>query len=377
MLHLTYHELLFARVTLTVTDAAGTDAITRAEAQLREVRRKGIAWLLGHIGEDGEPAAWRSRNGYYRLPWTLAVAGEREAAAQVLSWIERNALGADGDLLQGLPRHPFVSAAATYPLTIIAHGAWVLERYDTALAVMKVLRNSFQDPLTGGAYMERPEARVTGQQLLYPTAQLGLTAMATGQADMAHAVYRWFERLLAAQQQLPERLFTMWGRRGLVTDYTDEGAFLAVTDFRLPRQAFYNPGISAAFLSRYHMFTAEPRPRELAKMMLGLVARGTPEQFKYAESMQICKFGWGSALAAEIDPDGGHIENVVRMARWYYESQGADGSWCPSPFLVPDPSLADAMQKTAEHTLWVITMLSSLAGRNRPPVSRPAGALRT
>jgi hypothetical protein len=351
---------------LTVTDTTGTDAIATAAAQLREVRGKGIAWLLDHIGDDGEPAAWQSRNGYYRLPWTLAVAGEREAAARVLSWIERNALSRDGDLLPGLPRHPFVSAAATYPLTIIAHGAWVLERYDTSLAVMRVLRTSFQDPAAGGAYMERPEARVTGRQLLYPTAQLGLTAMATGQADMAHAVYGWFDRLLAAQRELPDRLFTMWGPDGLVTDYTDEDAFLTVTDFRVPRQAFYNPGISASFLSRYHMFAGEPKARELAKMMLGLVAQGTPEQFNYAESMQICKFGWGSALAAEIDPDGGHIGNVVRMARWYHDSQAADGSWYPSGFLVPEPSVADAMQKTAEHTLWVITMLSALAGRNRP-----------
>jgi hypothetical protein len=351
---------------LTATDTTGTEAIATAAAQLREVRRKGIAWLLDHIGDDGEPAAWQSRNGYYRLPWTLAVAGEREAAARVLSWIERNALSPEGDLLPGLPRHPFVAAAATYPLTIIAHGAWVLERYDTSLAVMRVLRDSFQDPVTGGAYMERPEARATSQQLLYPTAQLGLTAMATGQADMAHAVYGWFDRLLAAQRELPDRLFTMWGPDGLVTSYTDEDAFLTVTDFRIPLQAFYNPGISASFLSRYYMFAGEPRARELATMMLGLVARGTPEQFNYAQSMQICKFGWGSALAAEIDPDGGHIDNVIRMARWYYESQATDGSWYPSPFLVPEPSVADAMQKTAEHTLWVITMLSALAGWNRP-----------
>jgi hypothetical protein len=338
---------------LTVSESTETDAIATAAAQLHEVRRKGIAWLLDHIGDDGAPAAWQSRNGYYRLPWTLAVAGEREAAAQVLSWIERNALSRDGDLLPGLPRHPFVSVAATYPLTIIAHGAWVLERYDTAMAVMRVLRSSFQDPVSGGAYLERPEARVTGRQLLYPTAQLGLTAMATGQADMSRAVYGWFERLLAAQPELPDRLFTIWGPDGLVTDYTGADAFLAVTDFRIPRQAFYNPGISAAFLSRYHMYAGEPRARELATMMLGLVARGTPEQFNHAESMQICKFGWGSALAAEIDPDGGHIANVVRMARWYHESQAADGSWCPSPCCPPWPAGTGRRASCIDRARWL------------------------
>ncbi len=54
------------------------------------------------------------------------------------------------------------------------------------------------------------------------------------------------------------------------------------------------------------------------------------------------------------------------MTRWYFESQAAGESWRPSPFPVPDPSVAGAMQKTAGHTLWVTTMPAALAGRDRP-----------
>ncbi|WP_326834704.1 hypothetical protein VSH64_07210 [Amycolatopsis rhabdoformis] len=336
-------------------------SVETAHALLQEVRRKATAWLLDHLGPDGEPDGASVRNGFYRLPWTLASVGERARAAQVLTWAENHAL-ADGDLREGPARTPFVTGAATYPLTILAHGAWVLERYDTARALLDTLEAHYQDPETGGAYMERPEARTTGRQLLYPTMQLGLTALATGRVAMADKVFGWFSRLMAAQRELPDRLFTMWSPDGLVTTPEE---FLTVTDFRVPLQAFYNPGISAAFLSRYHAMTGSPAAKALAQQLLALVGTGTPAQFDHTQSVQICKFGWGSACAADIDPTGDHLANVIRMAQWYSDSQAPDGSWLPSGFLVPEPSVADAMQKTAEHLLWVVTMQASLGGRGR------------
>jgi hypothetical protein len=53
------------------------------------------------------------------------------------------------------------------------------------------------------------------------------------------------------------------------------------------------------------------------------------------------------------------------MVDWYARSQSDDGSWVPSDFLTPTPNVADALYKTAEHTLWVSYMLTSLASRNR------------
>lgn len=58
------------------------------------------------------------------------------------------------------------------------------------------------------------------------------------------------------------------------------------------------------------------------------------------------------------------------MAQWYIDSQRDDGSWVPSGFLVPDPNDSHAMEKTAEHTLWVTFMLGSLAAAaNRGPLA--------
>ncbi|MET7993686.1 hypothetical protein ABZU76_22585 [Amycolatopsis sp. NPDC005232] len=229
-----------------------------AREGLREVRARGVRWLLDHVGDDGKPAAADLRNGYYRMPWTFALVGEHEVAAQVMSWIERNALTATGDLREGVPREAFTSRWATYPHSLLAQGAWALERYDTALALVDTMRKSFQDPETGGAFMERQEVR-TGRQFVFPTAQLGLAALASGQSDVAQAAFGWFDRLWAAQPELPHVLYASWGPNGLRTVADQEDEFISRVDFREPRQAFYNPGISAAFLSRYYMVTRDER----------------------------------------------------------------------------------------------------------------------
>jgi hypothetical protein len=345
---------------LAINDQA-LDMTEAARATLRTVRDLGVRWLLDHIDSDGRPACSAERNGYYRLPWTLAFVGQREAASQVMSWIERQALTAEGDLRPGPAQEPWIEESATYPLSIIAQGAWALERYDTALATMTTLR-SFQDQGSGGAYSERPEVRRSGRQFLFPTAQLGLAALTTGQVDMADRAFQWFTALYAAQTELPDRLFTAWAADGLAMPAPGGSSFMFVTDFRVPRQAFFNPGIGAAFLARYYMQSGDRAALDLARELLLLSANGTDDQFNFTESMQICKFGWGSATTLEVDPTGDHLGHVLRMTRWYADSQGTDGTWVPSPFLVPDPTDSNRMEKTAEHVLWVAMMLSSLSG---------------
>jgi hypothetical protein len=211
--------------------------------------------------------------------------------------------------------------------------------------------------------MERAELR-TGRQFIFPTAQMGLAGLAVGARDVADGAFEWFDRLWAAQPELPHVLYPSWGTEGLRTDgfRDDLDNFISKVDFRRPRQAFYNPGIAAAFLSRYSMVTKNERAIEIMRGILKLAENGTKDQFNYWESMQICKFGWGSAMAMEVDPTGSHRANVLRMAQWYIDSQRDDGSWVPSGFLVAEPNDSHAIEKTAEHTLWVQMMLASLAG---------------
>jgi hypothetical protein len=341
------------------------DTIVEARDVLARVRDRGVAWLLDHVDEDGRPAGADHRNGYHRVPWTLAVVGERAAAGSVLSWVERTALTPEGDLRPGVPREAWTERCATYPLSLLAQGAWALERYDTALAIMHTQR-SFQHPETGGAFSQRPEARPAERQYLFPTAQLGLSGLTTGQWDIAHAAWGWMQRLWAAQPDLPHRLHTAWDTDGLVVDPTPEDRFMCVTDFREPRQAFYNPGIGAAFLSRYGMLTGDASALRMAGDLLDLTAGGTDDQFNYRESMQVCKFGWGSAMALEAGVDGPQVARLLRMTKWYVDSQSERGTWVPSGFLVPEPTVSNEIEKTAEHVLWVTMMDQALAGMDRP-----------
>jgi hypothetical protein len=344
-------------------DHVTTGYATTGEARdrLRDMRDRAVAWLLERVADDGRPAFADEHHGYYRFPWTLAYVGEREAASAVMAWIEHNTLTDDGDLREGVARAAWVSGAATYPLTLIAQGAWLLERYGTALAVMDTLRRNFQDPETGGAYSERPEARTTGYQLSFATAQLGLTSLTTGQTDMADAVFGWYERLMAAQPDLPSKLYPMWGPSGLVTEFPESYRFNALVDFEKPLQTFHNPGIAASFLARYALRNGNAAAQRLSGEFLALNENGTPDQFNHWESTSICKFGWGSAMLLDVGPDPRLVRNILRMTQWYADSQNADGSWVHRTPSRPNPTEAHVMEKTVEHVQWVSMMLTSLA----------------
>lgn len=332
-----------------------------ARAALRLMRDRAVVWLLARLGSDGRPALADEHNGYYRLPWTLAYVGEREAASAVMSWIERHCLTNNGDLRPGPARQAWIEGAATYPLTIIAQGAWVNERYGTAAAVMDTLSSDFQHPQTGGAFWERPEARATGYQFSFPTAQLGLTALTTGRVEMASAVFRWYRRLLDAQPALPHMLYPVWGPDGLVTTVPEQLRFNGAVDFTQPMQAFHNPGIAAAFLARYALSTGDEDAQRMAQNLLALNRGATPAQFNYWESTAICKFGLGAAMLLDLAPEPQLIADIVRMTRWYADGQHRDGSWVHRTPSRPNPTEAHIMEKTVEHLQWIAMMLSSLA----------------
>lgn len=338
--------------------------VDQALDELRRMRDEGVAWLLQRIADNGEPAFADRHNGYYRLPWTLAFVGRREEAAAVLDWIERTALTEDADLRPGPARASWTSVAATYPLTIIAQGAWVLERYGIATALAETLR-SYQDPRTGGAYWERPEARTDGRQLLFPTAQFGLTALAMGRTEEADRVHDWFAELLAAQPDMPARFYVGQRANGLITDVPEADRYNLVVDFRAPRQAFHNPGIGAAFLARYAARTGRADARDSARRLLGLYGGATPELYNFRESTGVCKLGFGAAMLLDLDDDPVLVAHILRMTEWYRDAQSPDGSWTHRTSLRPDPQEWHSIEKTAEHVLWVSKMLTALGAYRR------------
>lgn len=314
------------------TTRTNTDNLTETIERVDQAIRRASRHLLDHLGQNGHPGA---RHGhYYRLPWTLALTGHTAEATAVLAWIEDEALDDQGDLRDGEPRQAFATAWASYPLAIIATGAWHLERYDLASRLAGRLAD-YQHPESGGAYAAHPDHRRDERQDLFPTAQLGMTGLTTGSTELAHGAFRWMASLYESQPDLPRRLFTATDGDRLITEVDDPKlAWQVITDFTVGRQAFYNPGIAAAFLGRYHMFTGSQEALDLARAYLELTVAGTDAQFDYTESVQVCKFAWGASVLSEATGEVEYLRHVLRMAEWFLAAQNEDGTWDNSPFLM-------------------------------------------
>jgi hypothetical protein len=331
-----------------------------------EAANRAIDWLTNRIGSDGDPHAGHCH--YYRLPWALALGGRRAEASAVLSWVETTALQSNGDLCPEA-RGGFATRWSSYPLAILASGAWHLERYGTALRLVERLAAAYQDPTTGGAYAAHPDDRDDARQDLFPTAQLGMTGLTTGHHELAHGAYRWLRRLFEMQPELPDRLYSATAGSQLMTDPESdpELAWQIITDFTQPRQAFYNPGIAAAFLGRYYMATGAAEALQLAQSYIELTIRGTAAQFDYTESVQVCKFAWGAAVLLDATGDEAYLQHLRRMVPWFVSAQNADGSWDNSPFLMErgGDHASIRAEVTAEFVQHLISIISAIGGRHR------------
>jgi hypothetical protein len=326
--------------------------------QVRASRDAGVRWLLEHIAASGEPVGADERNGWSRVPWALAVAGESAVAARVVAWAERGQLTADGNFAAG----PAFGEGrfGAYPLAHFAIGAWLTERIDVAIRTMNALRR-WQDPATGGLPIAPPQTDASDIHDLLSTAQTGLAAVVTGQDDIADLAWRWVADLAAQQPDDAGSCFYTF-RKGatLLTDPDKPLEWLAVTDFAKPRQTYYTAGMAAVFLAAYAGRRGTSEPIELARRLLRFNVEGCAEQCDDPDSVQVCKFGWGAAAMLAADPDGDWLPHVARMGEWFIRQQAVDGSWSVSRFMQPNPSDIDKLVKTAEHVMEVDAIYKAL-----------------
>lgn len=327
-------------------------------AVLREARDRGVAWLSDRVGDDGAPEGADLGNSWWRAPWALAVGGAPDVAVAMMSWIERHAL-TDGGALRPGPYDAPASTSPVYHLSPLAIAASLLERYDTADAVMDGML-PYVDPTSGGVFEHRPHDQDPLQDTL-KTAQFGVSALLTRRTDLAEAVYGWLSTNFAEQPELPAKLYTSRRHGALVTEFPESERSARVVDFAARQQFYFHPGISAAFLSGYYRQTGDEAALALARSYLALNQAGTDEQFDDPTSVQICKFGWGAAVTYTVDPDPALRPWVVRSGEWFRRRQEANGSWAPASFMAPNPGLLDYYWKTAEHVMELSYIVSALS----------------
>ncbi len=328
-------------------------------ARVEQTRRNGVAFLLEHIAPDGSVAdATGGRVTWYRFPWALEVSGETGAASAVLQWIERTGLASDGAFHGGMPWDIAANRTTnTYPETILAYGACLMRRFDIARKAME-FAIQFQNPQTGGIFMTRERTGSDDPQLLFPTAQFGMSAVIAGRLDLARSTGAWFVRLWDAQPELPDRLFTIWTSDGLLTEFPDDiDRRHIVQEAQRPLQLFYNGGIAASFLTQLYMATGEIIWIDYARCFQQFSMDSCPEQF---ETKQVCKSAWGSGLIYLATGDATYLPWIARMGEWFVAGQEADGGWSNTKALEADPPLRHRLEITAEFVVHLDTVIAAL-----------------
>ncbi|MDQ6669768.1 MAG: hypothetical protein M3069_03295 [Chloroflexota bacterium] len=293
-------------------------------------RTRAVRFLLAQSNSDGSIGPVQERVFYYRVPWALALAGETSAAMAVLAWIARHVLTSDGELDGGpSEQHGRRRTANTYAEANLAYGAYLLGRFDIAQRTMHFALCG-QDAESGGVFMDAGRGGPNDHQLLYLTAQLGMSAALTGWTASAVSAGKWLRRVWETQPDLPARLYTIWSpSEGLVTSVPDGAdAKHYIDESQQTRQYHYNGGIAAAFLCRLYFQTDDTAWLALAREYQQFSMQSTPTQF---ETKQVCKSAWG-----------------------------ADGSWTNTPYLSPNPTLADRIELTAEFAVHLDTIIGAL-----------------
>ncbi len=325
----------------------------------RASQRKAVDFLLGNMHDDGSIADATRDACYYRVPWALAVTGEAAAAMRMLEWIRRNMLTAEGELAgQILPNNNWYRSVNTYTETCLAYGAQLLRQYDVAQKSMRFALRS-QNAATGGAYMDREHKGPDGPQMLFLTAQLGMSALITGHMQEALAVGEWLKHVWQAQPELPRRLYTIWSEDGglATTVPPDANRRNYINERQETNEYHFNGGIAAACLSYLYMATGEQQWLDLARSYQQFSMQSTPRQF---ETRQVCKSSWGGSLLYIITGEQQYLDWTITMGDWFVREQTDDGHWFNTPHHVPHPTLNDNVQITAEFVVHLDHIIGAL-----------------
>lgn len=334
-------------------------AITNRRTQIeryKEVRNRGAAWLLDRMNPDGSIGDPAEGFFFYRAPWTLSLVGATDAAAAICGWVRANMLTEANRI--GGPVRTALDAYAYRDATLIV-GAHQAMQYDLSHGLIRNLID-WQDPASGGLPNDLTPEGLPGDDMDIPYAcGPGFAFIATGHLEQARAVYRFLERLYAAQRELPDRFYYTWSRSRhcIVTDYADDRRFwYVVENQRDERQRWTIGGIGASFLCR--LYLAEPRSEylDLARRYQAFSMAATDRQFNYA---QVCKSSWGSSLLYQLTGEPEYEAWTRRMGDWYTETQHVDGYWTWPGY----ESLSSRIELTLEFVMHIDTVISGLAAR--------------
>lgn len=349
-----------------MTAPASAD-VTELLEECNAATRRATTWLLRHLNADGSLGDPKDGFGYHRAPWAFALAGESDAGHAVCGWIRSNLLTADGELSAPLRK---LDDGWAYRDSSLIIGAQMLQQFDLSIGVMKSML-SWQDPVSGGFANDRLAGGGMSDEMDIPYAcGPGFACLMTGRLDEARRVADFLETVYEAQPELPDRLYCFWSRDRQALIREDDAAFQQrfVVDNAADRmQRWTAGGIAAGFLGRLYLVDHDQRYLDLARSFQAFSMAASDAQFSYPSA---CKSSWGASLLYQITGEQAYLDWLGRFAKWYLDSQDADGCWHP---WVED-SLGDIIQITLEFIMHVATLTGAVSSR---PLQLAQGTGRT
>ena len=321
--------------------------------EIEKAKGRGIDWLLAQRNPDGSFGPRQEGMFYYRLPWTLAVAGRNREASMLCQWIRTNMFTEKGDFDGKFGRDLYKENYYTYPNANIIYGAHILRQFDLSVRGMQFLL-TLQDKKSGGFFDGMTDKGPGGEQNIWATAQVGITCLVTGDLEAARGVASYLEMMYEAQPDVGKKLYLAYSAdEGLIRNFPEESAAAYLIDVSKPMQLYFMPGIASAFLCRLYMATGEERYLELAVKYTEFAMRC---EHLYS-APQVCKVGWGSALLYQVTREHRFYALTQTVADYFIEHQFPEGYWTNIP---PYTALEHIIEVTAEFVVHLDTILCAL-----------------
>lgn len=331
--------------------------------ELNTACRRAADWILEQQRPDGVIGDPAHGFKYYRGPWALGLMGEVEAALALCAWIRHNLLTERG--LDGEAR--MLRDGWAYRDSALIVGAQMLGQYDLSLGLVDSLLE-WQDPVSGGFANDAGPGGEPSDEMDIPyAAGPGFALLATGRVEAAREVASFLQKIYDAQEELPERFYCFWSRTTQRPIIPSDPAFeqrLVVENQVDAMQRWTIGGIAAGFLGRLYLADPNPGYLELARKYQAFSMSATEDQFKYPS---VCKSSWGAALLHQVTGEEAYEQWLLRMARWYLDTQESDGWWRPWV----EETESDVIEITLEFIMHLKVLIGSLCSQKtrRPRAS--------
>jgi len=312
--------------------------------------RKGIDWIAAQVNQDGSVnPVDKGSFAYYKIPWSLAVAGRTEQAAAVVTRIAADTMTEEGDF--------FTDARSKFHLDYYAYeNAWIvaaahaLGLFDISTRGWSYIR-SLQDPHTGGLCSNEPFRQGANlQEDPLSSAWVCNVALHLGDAGAPAQAASFIKMIWDTQPDIETCFYFRWRPdTGLVLDKPEDEP--ADRDFRVsttePENWYYVLGAQIAFLAKLYAATGDEQHLALARRVNDFAMRCHQDVFQTDSSGKI---GYGNALLYYATGEESFLSTAVRCADYLANDQQQDGCWMRGG--------KPTASSTAEFCLWLTTLLA-------------------